>query len=146
MDRDELEEISTRFEAVKVGMRHTKDGIILQLAVHPNDLPVDMVRDLIGQRYLTVLVRLDQEDQPTASPQVQEGNKAVKVAATLCKDEEFQVWMVSTGLAEGNSEEEVAEGLRKYLGVSSRKELKVNHDARKKLLDLRAEFIESFRR
>jgi hypothetical protein len=145
-EREEFEEASIRFECRKIGIRHSKAGIILSVAIHPDEMPIDMVRDFLGQRYFAVLVRMNDQDEPVASKDIQEGNKAIKLAGTLCRDEEFQAWMVTIGMAEKPDEETVTEALRIYLGVTSRKELKSNHDARRKLLDLRTEFIESFKR
>ena len=47
-----------KFEGVKTALKQTKDGYSLTLAVHPDDLPQDLMRDFVGARYMVVMVRL----------------------------------------------------------------------------------------
>lgn len=143
---EDIRDIGTKFEARKIGMRHTKDGHIFYMACHPNDTPADLMQDPLGQRYLIVAVRLDDEDKPVASPSEQEGRRAIKLAGTLCHDGEFQMWMVTEGYAEEPTEEAVTKAMRDYLGVTSRKELKTNSEARKRLVALRDRFAAQWRR
>ena len=44
-----------QFEAIKTSLKQSKDGYILTLAVHPDDLPDDLMRDFIGSRYVVVM-------------------------------------------------------------------------------------------
>lgn len=146
MIEDNLKEISSRFEARLYGYRMDRKGdFILTLHVNSDDIPEDIVKDRIGQRYMTAMVRMNDQDEPVASPAVEEGNRAVRLAATLCKDEQFQLYMAISGQAEEPTEESVTEGLRGVLGVTSRKELKTNAEARRKLLALRDDFTASLR-
>jgi len=144
MMEDEIPTI--QFECVKVGMRHSKEGHILALACHPNDTPHELLKDVLGQRYQAVLVRIDDEGQPTETPDEQEGKIAVKVAGTLCTDEKFQGWMCFNGYADEISEEAAAIGVRNYCGIASRSELKTNKNARQKLLALRDLFVSNIKR
>ena len=36
------------FECVKVSLRQNKEGFMLTLAIHPDDLNQDLVRDFVG--------------------------------------------------------------------------------------------------
>lgn len=143
---EDIREISTKFEAKKIGMRHTKDGHVFYMACHPDDTPADLMQDPLGQRYMFVAVRLDDNDQPVDTPKNEEGRRAVKLAGTLCANEEFQNWLVVSNLADEVNEESATKALRKYLGITSRKELMSNEEARRRLLALRADFAASWRR
>ena len=147
LDDVDFNAISTKFEAVKIGLRHNaKDGYILALAMHPQDAPEEILRDPIGQQYMLVAVRMNQQSEPVAAKGTDEGLRAVKLAGTLCSNEEFQLWMVNTGYSNGLGEAEAAEGLRQYCGINSRSELKTNAEARRRLLALRAGFSDSYHR
>ena len=89
-DIREIEALSSRFEAVKIAMTQDKNGLVLKLSIHPNDAPEDMMRDPVGTRYLIVAVRIDDEDEPVASPSTREASMVVKIAGTLSRDERFQ--------------------------------------------------------
>jgi hypothetical protein len=41
-----------------------KDGYMLSLAVHPDELHNDLMRDFVGSRYVVVMVRLGDDEQP----------------------------------------------------------------------------------
>jgi hypothetical protein len=142
----EIGEIATVFEGVKVGFRHVKDGIVLQLAIQPDDLPQDIVKDKLGTRYQVALVRIDADENPIGSADQEDGMRAVRLAGTLCTDENFQSWMAFSNYADEISEEATTEALRNLLGVKSRRELKTNKHARLKLYNLRDVFIEEMRR
>lgn len=145
MEREVIEEISTKCEMVKLGMRHTKDGHVLALAIHPNDTPHELLQDPLGQRYMVVMVRTNDQGEPVASAATADGMAAVKLAATLCKDARFQGWLCIQELADEASEEAAATALRQHCGIQSRKELRVNKAARDRLLALRDEFVHAVR-
>lgn len=142
---DDFEAISTKFEARKFGMRHSKDGHILSLVVHPQDTPHELLQDLIGQRYLIVAVRLDTDDQPVASPKTQKANAAVASAGELCRDERFMEWLAMTGEIDEMSSDAAAAAVRRLCQVKSRKELATNEQALSRFLDLKENFIQYLR-
>lgn len=145
MDRNEIDQLSSKFEAVKIAMNHDKNGHVLRLAIHPDNTPEDVLRDPLGTRYFIVAVRMNDEGELVAGKGAEEGAKAIRVAAMLAKDEKFQTWMAARGYAEEISEESCASGMREYLGVTSRTELKTKAEARKRLLALRDEFLADLR-
>ncbi len=142
---DDIKEMSTQFEAVKIAMTQDKNGHILKLAIHPNDTPEAIMRDAVGTRYMVVLVRMDDEGKPVASQQDEEGRKAIALAGTLCTDTNFQTWLVINGEINDGTEQAASVWLRQYLNVTSRKELKFDTVARKKLLGLRDQFVNDLR-
>ena len=145
-DDIDFEELSSKFEAVKLGMRHSKDGHLLTLAIHPDDTPEDILRDPIGQQYVIVAVRVNQNAEPVPNKNTDEGNRAIALAATLAKNDEFQMWIVGNGHAEEIGEEAATAAIKQHCQIASRKELKTNKAARERLVALRDHFAASYRR
>lgn len=137
----EIREIASKFEAVKIAMTQDKNGHVLKLSIHPNDTPEDIMRDAVGSRYMVALIRLDDQDQPVASPTTEEGMRAVKLAGTLCSDDMFIDWLVYKNFIDDPSEGAAAAWLRKYLRITSRKDLKEDKQARQGLFAIRDEFV-----
>ena len=119
-----------QFEAVKTGLKQSKDGYLLTLAVHPDEIQDDLMRDFVGSRYVVVMVRLGDDEKPLNREQEFPGDHAVKMAGMLCRDPEFWEWLSQKKLLEDQNEKACAEWLSDYLGIESRKELKTDEDAR----------------
>jgi len=66
----------------------------------------------------------------TTERQKTEQDKRVQKAGILCGDAQFQTWFWYQEYCDGPSREEVAEGLRRACGITSRKELATNPDAK----------------
>jgi hypothetical protein len=137
--------MTTQFEGVKIAMTQDKNGHVLRLSIHPNDTPESIMRDPVGTRYMVVLVRTNDAGEPVPSPVDEDGKKAVALAGTLCGDVKFQSWLARKGHTDDASEEAASVWLRKYLAITSRKELKTDSKARKALYDLRSEFVDDLR-
>lgn len=139
------------YEAVKVSMNQTKDGIKITLVIHPNDIPADLLTDPVGSRYRVVMVLLDDHDQPetraakllptegqhVAHRRSDQGNEAVMTSARLAKNPRFQQWMVEEGYALSPAEPEAAQGIRLYCGIESRAEIATSDRALRAFNDLR---------
>jgi len=119
-----------QFEGIKTGLKQSKDGYVLTMAVHPDDLPDDLMRDFVGSRYVVVMVRIGDDEKPLNREQEFPGDHAVKMAGMMCRDPEFWEWLSLKKLLEEQSEKACAEWLSDYLGIESRKELKTDEDAR----------------
>ena len=119
-----------QFEGIKTGLKQSKDGYVLTMAVHPDDLPDDLMRDFVGSRYVVVMVRIGDDERPMNREQEFPGDHAVKMAGMLCRDPEFWEWLFLQDLLKQKSEKVCAEWLSHYLGIESRKELKTDEDAR----------------
>lgn len=143
---DDIKSMATSFECVKLGMRQSKDGHVLSLAIHPNDIPESIVRDLVGTRYQLALVRLDDESKPVASQVDEAGKRAVKMAGTLCSDDNFQQYLAQQGYADEMTEAAASTYVRDWCQITSRKELQHNSEARARLSGLREEFIDWLRK
>jgi len=135
-----LTEPTIQFEAIKTGLKQSKDGYILTLAVHPDEIPDDLVRDFVGSRYVVVMVRLNEQEQPMNRGNEFPGDAAIKMAGILCRDPDFWEWLhVKEWLLEKN-EFACTDWLTSFLGIESRKELKTNEEARELFMRLKASF------
>ena len=114
-----------QFEGVKTGLRQSKDGYLLSLAVHPDDLPDDLMRDFVGSRYMVVMVRLDNEEKPMTRTH----HPAVSSAGMLCRDPDFWEYVTIACEEIVQSEAECVEWFKFHFNIGSRAELKTNKQA-----------------
>lgn len=128
------------FEAIKLGLKQSKDGFVLTLAVHPDEIPDELMRDFVGSRYQVVMVRLGDDDQPLSREGEFPGDHAVKMAGMLCRSPEFWVWLNKLEYLMEKNEAACTEWLISYLGIESRKELKTNKEARDLFNQLKRSF------
>lgn len=133
-------EAAVHFEAVKVKLSQDKNGILLTLAIHPDDVPESLVRAFVGSRWVCALVRLDDHEMPAPSPAQVDGSRAVQSAAMLCRTPAFQAFLEAQGIATAATEPAATEGLRRYLGIASRADLKTDAAARGLLAGLKDRF------
>lgn len=129
-----------QFEGVKTALRQTKDGYSLTLAVHPDDLPDDLMRDFVGSRYMVVMVRIGDNEQPISRELEFPGDHAVKMAGMLCRDHDFWVWLEEKFSVIVEDEKDCALWLSDFLNIQSRKELKDNQEVREVFNKLKREF------
>lgn len=137
----EYTDASINFEGVQVAMNKSKDGYILKLAIHPNDVPESLLRDLVGSRYMVAMVKLDDENKPVHPPERREQDRAVMSAGMLCRQPEFWKYLENVGASFSvSSEKEAIDVVHGILGISSRAELKTNSKARGLWDDLARDF------
>ena len=129
-----------QFEGIKTGLRQSKEGYNLTLAVHPDDLPDDLMRDFVGSRYMVVMVRIGDDEQPVNREVEFAGGHAVKIAGMLCRDPDFWSFVFDVHGDEITSESECVQWLQIFLDLSSRSELKTNNKARELFIKLRKGF------
>ena len=130
-----------QFEAKKISMKQTKDGYVLNLAIHPDEVPDQIIRDFVGARYMVVMVRLDDEEKPLNREEYA-GAQMVKLAGMLCRDKEFWEFLNEEGSLYEKSEKECIEWMQNYLVVGSRSEIKNNLAAQTALKDIYTEYKE----
>ena len=119
-----------QFEAIKTSFRQNKDGFVLSLAIHPDDVPQDLMKDYVGSQYMVVMVRLADDGKPMVRDNEFAGDAAVKSSGILCRDPEFWDWLFQKEMLFDKSEKSCTEFLYSYLGIESRKELKTDAEAR----------------
>lgn len=125
------------FEAVKVALKQDRTGYILTLNIHPDDLDERILRDFVGSRYMVVMARIDENQQPLNRG---EFVNPVKLAGILCKSKDFQLFLQDTGELLDITEKDAVEWLRQELKITSRSELKGNEEATRRLLQINEEF------
>ena len=133
-------------EVIKIAMAQDKNGHILKLAIHPNDLPKDLVLDPLGSRYVMVLARLNDQDEVVKPKENSEGDKAVDIAGLLCRNPRFIAWLFARGYSGGDTQADAVEGIRDHCSIQSRSELATNEAARKKFNGLKDEFEKAVKR
>jgi len=119
-----------QFEGIKTAFRQSKDGFSLSLAIHPDEVPAELMRDFVGSRYMVVMVRLGDDDQPLVRDNSFPGDTAVKMAGLVCRDPEFWEWLFQKQMIFEKTESAAKEFLYGYIGIETRKELKTDASAR----------------
>jgi hypothetical protein len=142
----EIRDAALHFEAVKIALTQSKEGMVLKVAIHPNDVPKDVILDSLGTRYMVAMVKINDAGEPERGQDKTEGDRAVAIAGALCRNERFRGWFFSKGFSVSEEPNAVAEGLRSILGVESRRDLATNEDARRVFMDIRGEFEADFRK
>lgn len=128
-----------QFEAVKVAMKQDKTGIILTLNIHPEDLPVDLMKDYVGARYQVVMVRLNGEDKPMNRDQ-EYSRDPVRTAGILCRDKQFAQYLFEKEEIFEKKEADVIEWLKGEIDIESRTELKEDQQKAKKFWAIYEEY------
>ena len=137
-----IADASYGFEAVKSVLRQSKDGIVLSLVIHPSNVPTPLLADPIGSRYMVGMVRMGDNEEIIEPESVREGKRMVTSAGALCRDSDFQKWMVDNGFSGEQTEEAAATSVKRLLKVKSRAELKENVGAQQRWLVIRQHFID----
>jgi hypothetical protein len=112
--------MALQFEARKVALKQDRSGYILTLALHPDEIPEELLRDFVGTRYACAVVRIQDDESPTHY------NNRVQKAGMLCRDENFQEFIASRLVGHSVDEDQTATALCKQCGIESRSELNGN--------------------
>lgn len=115
--------MALQFEARKVAMKQDRNGYILTLCMHPDEVPEEILRDFVGARYACALVRIQDDESPT--PYV----NRVQKAGMLCRSTAFQEFIAERLVGRMVDEDEAAAALCKQCGITSRSELNGNTKA-----------------
>lgn len=129
-----------QFEAVKVAIKQDRTGYVLTLCIHPDEIPEELLRDFVGARYQTVMVRIDQNEQPYKRPQRE--HTISNRAAILCKDPLFQKFLVESGLAWDMSEKAAEAFVKQTCAIGSRSELDSDTEAKTTFEEIVKEYEE----
>ena len=109
--------MALQFEARKVALKQDRTGYVLTLSLHPDEIPVELLRDFVGARYACALVRVQDDESPTTY------SNRVQTAGMLCRAVEFQEFLGAI------DESSAAAELCKRCGITSRSELNGNEEA-----------------
>jgi len=130
---------ASNFEAMKIALKQDKEGMVLTLRVHPDELCDRVLRDFVGARYQVVMVRLDGEDKPMKREQ-EHSTDWVRMAGILSRDPVFPKWLADIGELLEPDQDEAVEWLRDHLGVHSRADIPGSESAKAKLRTVLQEF------
>ena len=125
--------MALQFEARKVALKQDRTGFILTIAIHPDEVPEELLRDFVGARYGCAFVRI--QDDESATPYT----NRVAQAGMLCRNPSFQEFLSC------DNETDTAHMLCKRCGIESRTELHGNADG-KRLFDLLVHEFEFIRK
>jgi hypothetical protein len=129
-----------QFEGIKTGLKQSKDGYILTVAVHPDELPDTLMRDFVGSRYMVVMVRLGDDEKPLDRRDFKKHHPVVAQAGMICRDRDFWNYIEVKFNEVITSEGECAEWFKYYFEVDSRAELKTNESAQAAFIKFKEEF------
>jgi hypothetical protein len=109
--------MALQFEARKVALKQDRTGFVLTLALHPDEIPSELLRDFVGARYACALVRIQDDESATAY------NNRVKTAGMICRDPMFQQFLSEKLKVDLDGENETAALLCHHCGIESRSQL-----------------------
>ena len=127
------------FESVKIAMKQDKEGYVLTLRVHPDEVPAALFRDFVGARYQTVMVRLGDNDKPMNREDAL-SRDLIRLAGIICREQSFADWLFIQDLIPEPSDQNAVEWLRAELDIQSRSELKENAKARGRFIQINDEY------
>ena len=132
---------SIQFEGIKVGLKQSKDGYVLTMAIHPDEIPDDLMRDFVGSRYMVVMVRMGDDEKPLDRNNLKT-DPVVSMAGLLCRKPEFWEFVKAYTEQIVLSESECAEWLKSYFDLESRSDFRTNAKARERFLKMKERFDE----
>lgn len=122
-----------------MALKQNKDGYVLTMSVHPDEIPAELLRDFVGARYQVVMVRLGDNEMPLDRREY-DGDKSVRLAGVLCREKEFWEYLVDKNELFDANESDATDWLRDHLGIQSRSDLKINAEARERLSKLSKDY------
>lgn len=141
--------LAIHFEARKVSYRQTKEGVVVSLLVHPNEVAPELAAATLGTVYTVAMVEMSGDSQPVpagATSQPWEKLKPSQQAGIRCNDPEFQTWLAASegGVAPDEITTDYATSyVRAACGVKSRNELDKPGEPQRKWRELDATFRNS---
>ena len=97
------------------------------------------MRDFVGSRYMTVMVRLNEEEKPM-NREADLSRDMVRVSGMLCRDPQFWEFLSESGQIIEKSDKEATTWLKEYLKVDSRADIGKSEQATQKMLGIKQEF------
>lgn len=125
-----------QFEAVKIALKQDRNGFVLTLNIHPDEIPDELLRDFVGARYGVAMVRINEDETP-----VQVSNRVQK-AGMLCKDHWFFRYLEANHDFGKATEQKAVRFIYETCGIQSRVELNGNIKAQECFDQLIKEFNE----
>jgi len=140
MIHETAKQVGYQFECKKDALRQVQDGgVKITFTVDPNEMPPQLYSDAMGQRYLAVLVPLNDDETPREKPKSYAGQ-----AKMLVQDVAFHQFMNGFSKFEpqaATSNEYMEENLEHLCGVKSCSEIIEGTEAGRKFKRLQAEYL-----
>lgn len=124
------------FEAKKIAWRQTKDGLVLALSIHPDDVSPEMSLAPLNTRFMIAFSEIGDDEKPVdrkpPSEAAPSGSKPFsslplsQQAGIRCADRQFQTFMAEKHFAQSLSDEGAAEQVRFLCHIKSRADLDDN--------------------
>ena len=127
------------FEAIKISMNHTDDGLVLKMAVHPDDAPEKLLESFNGSRYMVAMVRINDDETPELDFIDNEIKRLKSSCGALCRNRKFQEYILKDTELD-ISEENTVCVLKSELKIKSRAEFSTNEQARNQFIQIREDF------
>jgi len=144
MDIDQWENAAQAFECSLMGLRKDKNGWVVLISVHPNDVPSTLLDSALGTRFQTVFFEIGDDEKPVELVEVKEGKRLLAEAGELCRKHGFQEFIISNDVeVEGDPEAIAADFLRRTLGIESRSEIATDREVQEKYKALVEAYRES---
>ena len=115
-----------QFEAVKIALKQDKTGFVLTLNIHPDEIPVELMRDFVGARYGVAMVRIQDNESAT------QYDNRVKKAGMLGRSRRFHLWLTKSVGLKIDGEDDAVRAIHKICKIDSRTELNGNSQAQQK--------------
>ena len=128
---------TSQFEAIKIALKQDKEGMVLTLRIHPDELCDSVIRDFVGARYQVVMVRLADDETPLNRDNFSE---IVKLAGMLPRNPDFRKWLMEEGHIFDDDEDEAVKWIHDSCEVKSRKDLSTDKVAAARLRHINQEF------
>jgi hypothetical protein len=125
------------FECVKIAWTQDKNGYVLKLSIHPDEVNSSIALDPLGTRYKIGIVKAESVEQPDISPE----RRAIQTAGLLCRNPLFTQYIRTRyGSVHAVDESSTAAALRTILGCGSRSE--IAGPAANKMMEIAHDFRE----
>jgi len=126
--------MALQYECRKIALKQDRSGFVLTLAIHPDELPEELIRDFVGARYACVMVRLKDDESAT------DYSNRTQQAGILCRNPLFQTFIGQAYAGKDCDESLAAETLCHECGIQSRTELNGNLSAKYRFDEIVKEF------
>lgn len=146
MENEWAKKNTIQCEVKKISMVQDKNGHVLKLAIHPHELPSDLVLDPLGSRYVMVLAKLNDQDEIEVPKEKTEGERAVDSAGLLCRNPRFQKWFLESVPDVVDPEQSCVSGICFRCNIVSRSELRTNKAAREEFYRIRESFNQALKK
>jgi hypothetical protein len=151
-------QVSYTFECKKDALRQNQNGgVKVSFTIHPHDMPDELYKDQMGQRYLIVAVPLNDDESPripdhassgvaTKTPVrppegVDKGKNYTAASKLLSKNASFQKYLENL-LGEDVTEERAEQYIEGKCGVTSCKDIKEKTSAGDEFARIYATFMD----